>query len=674
MRHGWRFLLIGLCALAGAALNIYRDVWWNSGGPIVRSGFCAPLELQTRDLNRFANGFCRIDIPEQHWRPLDVTIWMKASDPLPETAAVVGKSGRTIHVSVDDPSMAEGAASSVTVDTVWRPFTFGVTAPPKPQAPLSLILRADQPPSISNPILSYVVAAPIVGMVEVAPRLTVSALAWPAVAGALFGVAMALLVPRRRVDGASRQRTDDGGGAARASAEAKASVAGDVRRGGLAFAVLLIYFAAWAVLRPPYQTPDEPQHHVRTTSVLRDPWFARPGAWDIDPRFSNPIPYWQPPPLFRLYYNPEYQITRSDVRELKGVPWPAPSALPPSEPYERAIASYPTLYYWAQFALGELVTRVPRLTPYDSTFAYRLVSAALAAICWALVFVWLRRLEATRENAIAIGAILVLNPMTAFMSSAINPDAVNIPLAILASLLFWRLLTTGAGEWWTLAALLATAFTKPSGLQLIGALLAAGLALWMLGHVPIARLKTACATLARAAMIAWCAFYAWSPPRFLGEPPSPDTLTTYLSQRWIRTPVIWITYWGKLGWLEYSLAPIWYWLVLAAVLIGIACALWRPRGSRTFMLFAAMLSIAFVGATLAGEFAYLRVAGYILQGRHLLPGSLGLALIVMHRFAPVRIATFAFFVLLNVMLIQATIDRYYGGEWRLAVYTMPFTR
>jgi hypothetical protein len=658
MPQGWRWLVIVLCALAGGALNIYRNVWWNSGGPVVMSGFCAPAELRVRDLNRFANGYCRIDIPEQRWRPLDVTIWMKASDPLPMTAAVVGTAGRVIHVSVDDPTMAEGAASTVTVGEGWRAYTVAVTSPPRPQAPLSLILRADQP-VITNPMFGYIVAAPIVGRVDVAPRLSVSALAWPAVAGALFGVAIALLIPRGR--GLVRER-------------ANAAQAGELRAGAIAFVTLSIYFVGWALLRPPYQTPDEPQHHIRATSVLRDPWFARPGAWDIDPRFSNPLCYWQPPPLFRLYYNPDYQITRSDVRELKAVRWPDASALPPSEPYERAIASYPTLYYWAQFTLGELMTRVPRLTPYAATYAYRFASAALAAMCWALVFVWLRRLDATRESAGAMVAIIVLNPMTAFMSSAINPDAVNIPLAILASLLFWRLLTTGAGEWWTLAALLTTSFTKPSGLQLIGALLAASLALWMLGHVPLARLKTACVTLARAALVSWCAFYAWSPPRFLGESPSPDTLTTYLSQRWTRLPTIWITYWGKLGWLEYSLAPIWYWLVLAVVLMGLACAVWKPRGSRTFLLFASVISIAFVAATVAGEFAYLPVAGYILQGRHLLPGSIALALLVMHRVTAVRIATIGFFVLLNVLLIDATLDRYYGGEWKLAVYTMPFTR
>jgi hypothetical protein len=458
------------------------------------------------------------------------------------------------------------------------------------------------------------------------------------------------------------------------------------------FGVLLVYLAIWAVMRPPFQTPDEVQHQIRVSSVLRDPWIAEPGRWTVDPRFTNPLAYWPPPMLFKLFFHPLERLTRGEVTGLKGVEWPDPATRPPAEPYERAIASYPTLYYLAVFALAEPVTRVLGLTPYDSTYAYRLMSAMLAALCWTLVFLQLRRLPATRERATAIGALLVLNPMTAFMCSAVNVDAVNIPLAVLASLLFWRLLTTGTGEWWTLAALLATSWTKPSGLQLIGALFVATVVLWaaallrarrgasasacadQFGLTRAAPLGRALLTLARAAVLSWATFYAWSPPRFLGGEASYDTLTTFLAARWERAFEIWITYWGRLGWLEYSAAPIWYVLVLVAVLIGIACALWRPSGSRGFMLFTATLLIAFVAATLAGEFLYLPVSGYVLQGRHLLPASVGLALLVMHRVAPARIALLALLVLLNVLLLQATVDRYYNGQWKVATYALPFKR
>jgi hypothetical protein len=317
---------------------------------------------------------------------------------------------------------------------------------------------------------------------------------------------------------------------------------------------------------------------------------------------------------------------------------------------------------------------VLRLSPYDATYAYRFVSLLLAAICWTLVLPQLRRLPATRESATAIFALLVLNPMTAFMCSAVNVDAVNIPLAVLASLLFWRLLTTGAGEWWTLAALIATSWTKPSGLQLIGALFVATLVVWPIAACPTMRVRSAMVTLARAAVVSWGTFYAWSPPRFLGGQPTYDTLGTYLAYRGSKAFAVWIMYWGRLGWLEYTADPIWYLLLLALVAIGVACAIWRPRGSMTFMLFTGTLFVAFVAATLVGEFLYLPLAGYVLQGRHLLPASLGLAIIVMHRVRVARVAFLVMLVVLNLLLIHATIDRYYNGQWKVATSALPFTR
>ena len=46
----------------------------------------------------------------------------------------------------------------------------------------------------------------------------------------------------------------------------------------------------------------------------------------------------------------------------------------------------------------------------------------------------------------------------------------------------------------------------------------------------------------------------------------------------------------------------------------------------------------------------------------------------MHHLRPARIALLAMIVLLNVLLLQATIDRYYNGQWKVAAYALPFTR
>ena len=147
----------------------------------------------------------------------------------------------------------------------------------------------------------------------------------------------------------------------------------------------------WALLRPPYQTPDEVQHHLRATAVLRHPWTAGAGEWSLDPRFTNPLALWTPASLDKLFFDTGERLTLAEIAALERVPWPADDARPAPEMYRRAIASYPTLYYWAVFVPGETLTRVLHLTPYQSSYAYRIVSAALAAMLWAAVYVVMRR-------------------------------------------------------------------------------------------------------------------------------------------------------------------------------------------------------------------------------------------------------------------------------------------
>ena len=164
-----------------------------------------------------------------------------------------------------------------------------------------------------------------------------------------------------------------------------------------------------------------------------------------------------------------------------------------------------------------------------------------------------RRATPARLAAIVVG-FLVLNPMVPFVSSGINPDAVNVPLAALSILLVWQVMSTGTGAGLAALALIATAWTKPSGLQMIPAFAATGAALWVFGQITFERLRLTAAVVFGSAAIAWCGFYAWSPPRFVGGPPVVDRWTTYLGTRWLELPWTWQTYWGTLGWLEYSAA------------------------------------------------------------------------------------------------------------------------
>ena len=46
----------------------------------------------------------------------------------------------------------------------------------------------------------------------------------------------------------------------------------------------------------------------------------------------------------------------------------------------------------------------------------------------------------------------------------------------------------------------------------------------------------------------------------------------------------------------------------------------------------------------------------------------------MHRVTAARVALLALLVLLNVLLLQATVDRYYNGQWQVAAHALPFRR
>ena len=412
--------------------------------------------------------------------------------------------------------------------------------------------------------------------------------------------------------------------------------------------------------------------------MLRHPWVAGPGEWTIDPRFTNPFALWTPPSIDKLFFDTSERLTLAEIAALKHTPWPGPDGRAAPETFQKAIASYPTLYYWPVFLLGEGLTRVLHLSPYQSTYAYRIVSAALAAILWGVVYLVMRRVLPSSSSsgaeslAAMIVAFLVLNPMVPFMSSGINPDAVNVPLATLSILLVWQLISTGTGATLACAALVATALTKPSGLQMIPAFAAAGAALWLLGYISFERLRLAAAAIGAAAAIAWCGFYAWSPPRFVGGPPVVDRWTTYLATRWHELPWTWQTYWGTLGWLEYTAPVIWYFLIAALCVVSLLCVVLRQSTPRLFAGYAALFLAAFLAVTLAGELFYLPTAGYFLQGRHLLPASLGLAGLMWHRVRPVKLVFLAVLIAMNVLLLHQTVIRYYTRGWTAMVAALPF--
>ena len=104
--------------------------------------------------------------------------------------------------------------------------------------------------------------------------------------------------------------------------------------------VVFVYLAAWAVIRPPLQSPDEPQHLMKANSAWLQPWLnAVPDHFVPDRRFVNPLALNTPSALDKLFFQPMNALTIGEVNALRATPW-LPPVGPPLPPYQRAIATY----------------------------------------------------------------------------------------------------------------------------------------------------------------------------------------------------------------------------------------------------------------------------------------------------------------------------------------------
>jgi hypothetical protein len=333
--------------------------------------------------------------------------------------------------------------------------------------------------------------------------------------------------------------------------------------------MVFVYLAGWALIRPPLQSPDEPQHLLKANSVWRQPWLnAVSDHFVPDRRYVNPLALDTPPALNKLFFQPLNALTTAEVDALRATPW-LPREGPPLPSYQRAIATYPQVYYWGVHALAEPLIRGAGLSPWDATYVYRLATCALVALGWALVWIACRRAAIPVDVAGLLVGLTLLTPMLAFISSAANPDALNDALCALAIVAAWEVLTLGTGGAVFGAALLAALLTKPSGLQLAAVLTCAAGGLGLLRLVDRRRAGLVAAITIGVTGLAIAVFYAWQPLRFLASGPTDDSLAVYAARRWASLGDIWSGYWGQLGWLDYRAPDGWYWLVLGLTVLNL---------------------------------------------------------------------------------------------------------
>jgi hypothetical protein len=639
----WHWLALALCLLTGSGLNLYRLAWRPAGELQAYRGFYVPDGIVQGETVRWARAYSKVEAPLCHWTPLRWRI-----DLIAPPAA--GTAGASTVIHINDVRMRR-----VTAGAGWQTIELLSDVPSAGDVTLQFYstLYGDDDHGIG------------VGRITMEPVFTTWNVFQAGVPGAIIG-AIVWLLCLVRLDNGSATETD-----AAAAATADATTVRTSRwRIGPALGLLVIvwaYLGIWALLKPPFQAPDEPQHLLRAASVRLQPWASRtPDTLTLDPQFLNPFVYQPPVNIGQLYFTSANQLSMTDIAILKAIPW-RPS-WPPLPPFRTPLATYPTTYYGSVFGLAEATTSAWHLSPYQSTYAYRAWTVVFAGLLWIAVWRALQMTPGVERHAGALFAFLLINPMLAFVSSSVTPDSVNVPLATLAVLLMYRTLSTGRGAWLTTAALVACGLTKPTFLLVLGSLPLPMLLAWRARTIPTRHLIAATLAAVRAGVIAFIAFYAWSPPRFFaGNIPKEISLASYAAYYVDRLPFIWRSYWGVLGWLDYELHGAWYFaLFVVVVAIAFLVRARTPEEAR-FTRFVAWLGVSYLVLMTFGEYWYLGAAGYNFQGRHLLPAGIALAGLVLHANKYARWSLLGLVLVMHALLMHMTITRYFSdglaGLW-----------
>jgi 4-amino-4-deoxy-L-arabinose transferase-like glycosyltransferase len=186
--------------------------------------------------------------------------------------------------------------------------------------------------------------------------------------------------------------------------------------------VALLNAAAWSLLSPPFQKPDEPAHYAYVEHLAQT---GRPPA--------------EAPPSVRVGLSPEQQIAMRDLRSDQIGPDPANAGIwlaleqrrlqhdlhaglsRHGDGYSFGATPQPPLYY----ALAAVAYRVADGGTLVQRMALaRLVSALLGGVTVLLTFLFLREVLPRWPWTWTVGALVVaLQPMFAWVTSAVTPDA-----------------------------------------------------------------------------------------------------------------------------------------------------------------------------------------------------------------------------------------------------------
>jgi 4-amino-4-deoxy-L-arabinose transferase-like glycosyltransferase len=386
--------------------------------------------------------------------------------------------------------------------------------------------------------------------------------------------------------------------------------------------------AAWALVVPPFESPDEPAHWSYV-AYLADEGELPSEIW---PQTAE----WRPE-LYESHQPPLFYATAASLLRATGLP--TEHVEPPRNPEFRTAPDEPNLFLRPRggSALGEATVGIGAVRLLSAAFG---VGAALLAYLLAdLVF------GGRRPHALAVAALVGLSPQFLHIAGSVNNDGLTALLSTATLLATVRLLREpAAGPW--LPALLggllgAALLAKLTALALLP--IAAGVVLWRAlrpRRRPLHLLAFAGALLAVAGWYVARNVVLWRDPFLLrlAEANTPSLIDRkgLASDYWLDRFAgrFFESFWGYFGWFSVAFPTgVYRTLVVLLVLAAaglVAGFLGRNRGGAGFPAARRrplLLLAAAVGANLAAVVQY-NLTYSQPQGRFLFPSIAAVAVLL----------------------------------------------
>lgn len=425
--------------------------------------------------------------------------------------------------------------------------------------------------------------------------------------------------------------------------------------------LVFAYFSLWAFLKPPGQSPDEIAHLAKVFSIPQHPWLTPAGMFEIDKRLYNPVMDY--PAIHSVPFHYDRKFTQHDYISMKSLRWRDEAG---QREVQTSAHSYPGLYYITVFLCSELLKKIYRLSPFETFYAYRMITAWFAAMLWLWVYYALRP-PAIRPYRKFLFWGIVLIPMLGFISSSVNPDAFAFPLTALCMIYSYSAIAEGKNMFRAISVFLLNLFVKPSALLIFPTLGLATCGILLFRHDRRDIISRFFMLTIPAFIISYIAYYHWSKPLLYGRPVIIG-LGGYIRQFFDKLPGLFIMYWGDLGWLDVVVEEFYYLKLRDIILLNISCVLigWRSFKEKGWALYFFLFALIYCAGVVAGEYHYLPIAGYTLQGRYFLPAALGLSVFAVHRFLPAIYIFMGYLLIFNIALIHESLYRYFGLD--LAIF------